>query len=54
MAFDGMVIHALCNELNEVLREGKIDKIHQPERDTVTISIRTRNGGYRLLLCANP
>ena len=54
MAFDGMVIHALCKELNDVLIEGKIDKIHQPERDTVTISIRTRNGGYKLLLCANP
>lgn len=54
MAFDGLVIHALCDELNNILCEGKIDKIYQPERDTVTLNVRTRSGGYRLLLCANP
>lgn len=54
MAFDGMVINALCAELNEVLCDGKIDKIHQPERSTLTINIRTKSGGYRLLICANP
>lgn len=54
MAFDGIVIHALTEELNELLCGGKIDKIHQPERSTVTVNIRTRDGGYRLLLCANP
>lgn len=54
MAFDGIVVHAIAKELNELLRDGKIDKIHQPEKDTVTIMIRTRGGTYRLLLCANP
>ena len=54
MAFDGMVIHAVTKELNEVLKDGRIDKIHQPEKDTVTISVRTKGGTYRLLLCANP
>lgn len=54
MAFDGMVIHAVAKELNEVLKDGRIDKIHQPEKDTVTISVRTKGGTYRLLLCANP
>lgn len=54
MAFDGMVIHTVAKELNEVLKGGRIDKIHQPEKDTVTISVRTKEGAYRLLLCANP
>ncbi len=54
MAFDGIVVHAIAGELNELLRDGKIDKIHQPEKDTVTIIVRTRAGAYRLLLCANP
>lgn len=54
MAFDGIVIHAVALELNELLTGGKIDKIHQPERDTVTVSVRTREGAHRLLLCANP
>ncbi len=54
MAFDGIVIHAVAKELNNLLLGGKIDKIHQPEKDTVTINVRTREGMHRLLLCANP
>lgn len=54
MAYDGLVVSAIVRELGEVLIGGRIDKIHQPEKDTVIISVRTRNGGYRLLLCANP
>ena len=54
MAFDGITVHAIANELNNVLKDGRIDKIHQPERDTITIGVRTKNGAYRLLLCANP
>lgn len=54
MAYDGIVVNAITQELGEVLTDGRIDKIHQPEKDTILISVRTRNGGYRLLLCANP
>ncbi len=54
MAFDGMVIRAITEELNTLLSDGRIDKIHQPEKDTITIGVRTRSGAYRLLLCANP
>jgi len=54
MAFDGIVCHAIAEELNSLLSDGRIDKIHQPERDTVIISVRTRSAAYRLLLCANP
>lgn len=54
MAFDGIVVHSVAKELNGLLTDGRIDKIHQPEKDTVTIAIRTRGGAYRLLLCANP
>ena len=54
MAFDGIVVHAISKELNELLKDGKIDKIYQPEKDTITMTVRTRNGAYKLLLCANP
>ncbi len=54
MAYDGIVVSAIAKELNGILTDGRIDKIHQPEKDTIVISVRTRNGGYRLLLCANP
>lgn len=54
MAFDGIVMHAAADELKSALCGGKIDKIHQPERDTITMAVRTPAGVYKLLLCANP
>jgi len=53
MALDGIVISALTNETNAKLSGGRIDKIHQPERDELIISVRTFTGAYKLLICAN-
>lgn len=53
MALDGIVISALTNEINQKLSGGRIDKIHQPERDELIISVRTFTGAYKLLICAN-
>ena len=52
MAFDGFVTHGIVKELNELLTDGKIDKIHQPERDEITVSVRTREGLFRLVISA--
>ena len=54
MALDGVVISALAKETAEKLIGGRIDKIHQPEKDELIISVRTFGGAYKLLLCANP
>lgn len=54
MALDGIAIAALVKELNERLSGGKIDKIHQPERDEVIMHIRHIGENSKLLLCANP
>ncbi|MGE5392005.1 MAG: NFACT family protein [Deltaproteobacteria bacterium] len=54
MPFDGITIRALCQELHERLVDARIDKIFQPEKDEVTLSIRTKTGSCRLLLSANP
>lgn len=54
MALDGIAISALCCELNEKLSGTRIDKIHQPERDELIVSVRTFGGAYKLLICANP
>ena len=53
MPFDGITIHALCQELDERLVDARIDKIFQPEKDEIVMSIRTRTGSCRLLLSAN-
>ncbi len=52
MAFDGFVTHSITGELSALLLMGKIDKIHQPEKDEITVSVRTHSGTYKLLLSA--
>ena len=54
MALDGLVISALCSELNQKLAGTRIDKIHQPEKDELLISVRGYGVAYKLLICANP
>ena len=49
---DGLTAGFAARELNEILRGGRIDKITQPERDTVVLVIRAGGANHRLLLCA--
>lgn len=53
MAFDGVLIHGLVNELESVLLNGRIDKIQQPETDEIHLIIRSRGNNYKLLLSAS-
>lgn len=53
MPFDGITIHALTNELKEVLIGSKIDKIHQPESDEIVFIIRKDRKNIKLLLSAD-
>jgi len=50
MAFDGLLIHHLCNELKPLLVGGRIDKIFQPEKDELTLSIRGLNSTFSLFV----
>ncbi len=52
MAFDGFVTHQIARELNNTILGGKTDKIHQPEKDEIIITFRTRTGLFRLLISA--
>lgn len=53
MAFDGITIHALINELNNTILGGRIDKIAQPEKDELLLTIKSPKGSYRLMLSVN-
>lgn len=53
MAYDGLVLKSIVNELNEKLTNGRIDKIYQPEKDEITLSIRNNRIKYKLLLSAS-
>lgn len=53
MPFDGLVVNALAEDLKEKVLNGKIDKIYQPEKDELMISIRNKSNTYKLLATAN-
>lgn len=48
MALDGVFLNLVKREL-EPLIGGRVDKIHQPSREELLVSLRTRDGAYRLL-----
>ena len=52
MALDGAFLHAVKRELMPLIG-GRVEKIHQPSREDVIISIRTRSGSKRLYISAN-
>ena len=54
MPMDGLTIGFAAREIDRALAGGRIDKIMQPERDTVILLVRSGSTNYRLLLCASP
>ncbi len=52
MALDAILLSALMEELAPKLEGGRIDKIQQPERDQVIISLRNKGENMRLLINA--
>ena len=54
MPMDGLTAGFAARELNQKLAGGRIDKISQPEKDTVIMVIRSEGENRRLLLCASP
>lgn len=52
MALDGAFLYAVKQEL-DFLIGGRIDKIYQPSREEIILSIRTSQGGFKLLISAS-
>lgn len=53
MAFDAAAVRCLTKELADKLINGRIDKIYQPEKDEITVNIRTISENYKLVLSAS-
>lgn len=53
MPFDGILTHFMAKELTEILGGGRIGKIYQLGKDTVTMQIRANGENYRLLVSSN-
>lgn len=53
MAFDGITVAALAQELQNTLPDGRINKIAQPEADELLLTIKTPQGQRRLYISAS-
>ena len=52
MPLDAVTVSALAKELNERLKGGRIDKVQQPERDMLLLSLRAKGENLRLVIAA--
>ena len=54
MAFDAFYLSAVMDEIRSRTAEARVDKIHQPARDTVILQLKCREGRQKLLFALNP
>ena len=54
MAFDAFFMGAVLDEIREKATGARVEKIHQPSRDTVILLLRCESGREKLLIAANP
>ena len=54
MAFDATYLSAVLGEIRTKAMDARVDKIHQPSRDTVIMHLKCREGREKLLFTLNP
>ena len=54
MAFDAIFLGAVLGEVERRCMGARVEKIHQPSRDTILLHLRCREGREKLLIAANP
>ena len=54
MAFDAFFLSAVMEEIRDRTADARVDKIHQPSRDTVILQLKCREGRQKLLFALNP
>lgn len=54
MAFDGLFIHSLLNELQDEITAGRLHKIYQPFNNDLVLVFRKDRKNKQLLISANP
>ena len=52
MALDGAFLYAVKKEM-DCLIGARVEKVHQPARDEIVLSLRTRERGYKVLISAS-
>ena len=54
MPMDGLTLGFMARELQEKLKDGRVEKVSQPEKDMLILVIRAQGKNYKLLLSAAP
>ncbi len=54
MQLDGISLYACATELQQTLQGGRIERIAQPSRQTIVLTIRSQGQNHRLLLSCEP
>ena len=54
MPMDGLTLGFIARELQETLRDGRIEKVNQPEKDMLVLLVRSQGKNHKLLLSAAP
>ena len=54
MAFDAFFLKAVLEEIREKTAMARVEKIHQPSRDTVILQLKCQEGRQKLVFVASP
>ena len=49
MAFDAFFLTAVLEEIRDKTYQGRIEKIHQPSRDTILLHLKAQEGRQKLI-----
>ncbi|MBQ9672996.1 MAG: NFACT family protein [Ruminococcus sp.] len=50
MAFDGVMLHYVKEEIKNLAIDARVSQVHQPNRDELVLALRTKNGNKKLLI----
>ncbi len=50
MAFDAGMVSFVAKEIEERLKDGKVEKIYQPQKDEIIVAVRCGGANHRLLI----
>ena len=54
MAFDAFFLSAVLEEIRQKTVQGRVEKIHQPSRDTVLLHLKCQEGRQKLIFVISP
>ena len=54
MAFDGIVLNSIVNELKNTILGAKVNKIYQPTKNNIILDLYTQGKKFNLNLCIEP